>query len=112
MPVLEPERGTVPAYLVADDYIEITGVPGSDLDGITLNKWDGSFNGEHLYLPRWDGTEGRMARLLLLPVSAATSRPVPQIFIITETVVILEHLALEVLMDESCLMPAERSLML
>jgi hypothetical protein len=33
--------GTVPAY-VPDDYIEITGVPGSDLDGITLEVWTGT----------------------------------------------------------------------
>lgn len=31
-----------PSYLIADDYIEITGVPGSDLEGITLEQWDGS----------------------------------------------------------------------
>ncbi len=29
-------------WLVADDYLEITGVPGSDLDGITLEQWDAS----------------------------------------------------------------------
>lgn len=28
-----------PSYLLADDYIEITGVPGSDLGGITLEQW-------------------------------------------------------------------------
>lgn len=31
--------GGWPAYLTADDYIEITGVPGSDLGGITLEQW-------------------------------------------------------------------------
>lgn len=31
-----------PSYLLADDYLEITGVPGSDLDGITLEQWDAS----------------------------------------------------------------------
>ncbi len=31
--------GGWPAYLVADDYIEITGAPGSDLDGFTLEQW-------------------------------------------------------------------------
>ncbi len=30
--------GTYP-YVTADDYIEITGVPGSDLGGITLEQW-------------------------------------------------------------------------
>lgn len=30
---------TWPSYLLADDYIEITGVPGSDLGGITLEEW-------------------------------------------------------------------------
>ncbi len=34
--------GGWPSYLLADDYIEITGVPGSDLGGITLEQWDPS----------------------------------------------------------------------
>lgn len=34
----EPSGGW-PAYLIADDYIEITGVPNSDLEGITLEQW-------------------------------------------------------------------------
>ncbi|MCC5916312.1 MAG: T9SS type A sorting domain-containing protein [Cryomorphaceae bacterium] len=29
-----------PAYLIADDYIEITGVPNSDLEGYTLEQWN------------------------------------------------------------------------
>src|SRR5690606_23277316 len=35
----EPTAGW-PSYLTADDYIEITGVPGSDLGGITLEQWN------------------------------------------------------------------------
>jgi large repetitive protein len=31
-----------PAYLLADDYIEITGSPGFDLGGYTLEQWDAS----------------------------------------------------------------------
>ena len=31
--------GTVPTWLGADDYIEITGVPGSDLGGIVYEEW-------------------------------------------------------------------------
>lgn len=31
--------GGWPSYLLADDYIEITGVPGSDLGGYTLEQW-------------------------------------------------------------------------
>src|SRR5690606_15132934 len=31
--------GGWPGYLLADDYIEITGVPNSDLAGITLEQW-------------------------------------------------------------------------
>lgn len=31
--------GGWPSYLLADDYIEITGVPNSDLGGITLEQW-------------------------------------------------------------------------
>ncbi len=34
--------GGWPSYLLADDYIEITGVPGSDLAGFTLEQWDAS----------------------------------------------------------------------
>lgn len=34
--------GGWPSYLLADDYIEITGAPGSDLAGFTLEQWDGS----------------------------------------------------------------------
>ncbi|MBE0641133.1 MAG: right-handed parallel beta-helix repeat-containing protein, partial [Bacteroidales bacterium] len=29
-----------PSYLLADDYVEITGVPGSDLAGFTLEQWN------------------------------------------------------------------------
>lgn len=36
-----PAGGT-PSWLLADDYIEITGTPGADLEGITLEQWDGS----------------------------------------------------------------------
>lgn len=32
--------GVAPSWLVADDYIEITGTPGADLAGITLEQWD------------------------------------------------------------------------
>ncbi len=32
--------GGAPAWLLADDYIEITGTPGADLEGITLEQWD------------------------------------------------------------------------
>jgi parallel beta-helix repeat protein len=31
-----------PSYLIADDYVEITGVPGSDLAGYTLEQWSTS----------------------------------------------------------------------
>ncbi len=31
--------GGKPSWLMADDYIEITGVPGSDLGGFTLEQW-------------------------------------------------------------------------
>ncbi len=34
--------GGWPSYLEADDYIEITGSPGFDLEGITLEQWDGT----------------------------------------------------------------------
>lgn len=34
--------GGWPSYLLADDYIEITGAPGSDLMGFTLEQWSGS----------------------------------------------------------------------
>jgi hypothetical protein len=32
--------GGWPAYIVADDYIEITGVPGADIGGLTLEQWN------------------------------------------------------------------------
>ncbi len=32
--------GGKPAYIGADDYIEITGIPGSDLGGYTLEQWN------------------------------------------------------------------------
>lgn len=35
-------QGTIPPYFGADDYVEITGVPGSDLDGITLEQYNTS----------------------------------------------------------------------
>ncbi|WP_417602253.1 fibronectin type III domain-containing protein [Owenweeksia hongkongensis] len=31
--------GGAPSWLIADDYIEITGTPGADLEGITLEQW-------------------------------------------------------------------------
>ena len=31
--------GGWPSYLIADDYVEITGAPGSDLGGFTLEQW-------------------------------------------------------------------------
>lgn len=34
--------GNSAAWLVADDYVEITGVPNSDLDGYTLEQWNTS----------------------------------------------------------------------
>lgn len=34
--------GGFPSYLLADDYIEITGVPSSDLAGYTFEQWTGS----------------------------------------------------------------------
>jgi hypothetical protein len=40
-PTGQPTAGW-PSYLLTDDYIEITGVPGSSLGGYTLEQWDGS----------------------------------------------------------------------
>jgi hypothetical protein len=34
--------GGWPTYMVADDYIELTGVPNSDIGGITLEQWSSS----------------------------------------------------------------------
>ncbi len=34
--------GGWPAYMIADDYLEITGVPNSDLAGFTLEEWTGT----------------------------------------------------------------------
>ncbi|MCF8218276.1 MAG: hypothetical protein K9J21_04775, partial [Bacteroidales bacterium] len=42
--------GGWPTYLVADDYIEITGSPGADLEGITLEQWDeNSLHNSHTF---------------------------------------------------------------
>jgi hypothetical protein len=35
-----PPVGGWPSYMLADDYIEITGVPNSDLGGYTLEQWN------------------------------------------------------------------------
>lgn len=44
--------GGWPAYMVADDYIEITGVPNSDLGGITLEQWSTtSLTSTHTFPP-------------------------------------------------------------
>jgi hypothetical protein len=34
--------GGWPAYLIADDYVELTGVPNSDLAGFTMEEWTGT----------------------------------------------------------------------
>lgn len=39
IPIGGPAAGW-PAYLIADDYIEVTGIPGYDLEGWTLEQWD------------------------------------------------------------------------
>jgi len=45
----EPVGGW-PSYLIADDYIEITGVPGSDLAGYTLEQWSTTaMHGTHTF---------------------------------------------------------------
>lgn len=31
--------GGAPSWLIANDYIEISGIPGSDLEGVTLEQW-------------------------------------------------------------------------
>jgi hypothetical protein len=40
-----------PTYLLADDYIEITGVPNSDLAGITLEQWTTTMVSSFTFLP-------------------------------------------------------------
>ena len=34
--------GGKPSWLIADDYIEVTGIPGSDLSGYTYERWSSS----------------------------------------------------------------------
>lgn len=41
--------GGWPTYLLADDYIEITGVPGSDLAGYTLEQWTTSLQSSYTF---------------------------------------------------------------
>ncbi len=43
--------GGWPAYLIADDYIEVTGVPGSDLAGFTLEQWKTTMDVSFTFLP-------------------------------------------------------------
>jgi hypothetical protein len=51
IPVGGPVNGW-PSYLLADDYIEITGVPGYDLDGWVLEQWDATgLLGTHTFGP-------------------------------------------------------------
>jgi hypothetical protein len=40
-----------PAYLVADDYIELTGVPYSDIGGITLEQWTTTMVSSYTFPP-------------------------------------------------------------
>jgi hypothetical protein len=41
--------GGRPSYLLADDYIEITGVPGADLAGYTLEQWNTSLASSYTF---------------------------------------------------------------
>lgn len=41
--------GGWPTYLIADDYIEVTGVPGSDMEGITLEQWTTSLQSSYTF---------------------------------------------------------------
>lgn len=41
--------GGEPAWLVTDDYIEVTGVPGSDLAGYTLEQWNTALAGTYTF---------------------------------------------------------------
>jgi len=43
--------GGWPTYLTSDDYIEITGVPNSDLGGFTLEQWNTSLANTHTFPP-------------------------------------------------------------
>lgn len=42
--------GGWPTWLIADDFIEITGVPNSDLGGYTLEQWQTYFNESFTFL--------------------------------------------------------------
>jgi len=41
--------GGWPAYFLTDDYIEITGVPNSDLAGFTLEQWTTTLSGSYTF---------------------------------------------------------------
>ncbi len=41
--------GGWPAYLLTDDYIEITGVPNSDLGGVTLEQWNSALASSYTF---------------------------------------------------------------
>ncbi|MFO7721765.1 MAG: GEVED domain-containing protein, partial [Bacteroidales bacterium] len=46
----QPANGW-PTWLIADDYIEISGVPGSDLGGLTLEQWTTSMLSSYTFPP-------------------------------------------------------------
>lgn len=64
-----------PAYLVADDYLEITGVPNSDLAGYTLEQWGTSSMNGSVTFPSGTVMSPNGTAIIMLGQSGSASEP-------------------------------------
>ncbi|MEN8928047.1 MAG: T9SS type A sorting domain-containing protein [Flavobacteriales bacterium] len=64
-----------PSYLTADDYLEITGVPGSDLAGYTLEQWGTSGLNSSVTFPSGTVMSPNGTAIFMLGQSATASQP-------------------------------------
>ena len=65
-----------PTYLLADDYVELTGVPNSDLSGVTMEEWTGTALQHSVTFPT--GTLfGPNGTMVIATGQLGTSVPVP-----------------------------------
>lgn len=64
-----------PSYLTADDYLEITGVPNSDLGGYTLEQWGTSSLNGSVTFPSGTILNSNGTAIIMLGQSATASQP-------------------------------------
>jgi len=64
-----------PTYLTADDYLEITGVPNSDLAGYTLEQWGTSSMNGSVTFPSGTVLSSNGTAIIMLGQSASASQP-------------------------------------